>query len=51
MDKCTFGVHEVKLVVKTSPSLSNGSGVGQTCRRHVGPWRGHHRAQQWEVGS
>merc|ERR1739846_181216 len=29
MDKCTFGVHEVKLVVKTSPSLSNGSGVGQ----------------------
>merc|ERR1712051_79010 len=29
MDKGTFGVHEVKLVVKTSPSLSNGSGVGQ----------------------
>jgi len=25
----TFGVHEIELVVKTSPSLSNGSGVGQ----------------------
>jgi hypothetical protein len=25
----TLGVHEIELVVKTSPSLSNGSGVGQ----------------------
>merc|ERR1712061_806776 len=29
MNKSTFGIHEVKLVIKTSPSLSNGSGIGQ----------------------
>merc|ERR1719273_2341919 len=29
MDKGTLGIHEVELVIQTSPSLSNGSGVGQ----------------------
>ena len=29
MDKSTFGIHEIKFVIKTSPGLSNGSSVGQ----------------------
>merc|ERR1712158_355159 len=29
MDKGTFGIHKIKLMIKTSPSLSDGSGVGQ----------------------
>merc|ERR1711944_234554 len=29
MNESTLGIHEVKLVIKTSPSFSNGSGVGQ----------------------
>merc|ERR1712020_146243 len=29
VDKSTFGIHQVKLMVKTCPGLSNGSGVGQ----------------------
>merc|ERR1719278_708936 len=29
MNKGTLGIHEVELVIKTSPSLSNGSCVGQ----------------------
>ena len=29
MDKSTFGIHQVKLMVKTSPSFSDSSGVGQ----------------------
>ena len=29
MDKGTLGIHQVKLVVKTSPGFSNGSGVAQ----------------------
>merc|ERR1712141_335415 len=29
MDESTLGIHKIKLMIKTSPSLSNGSGVGQ----------------------
>ena len=29
VDEGTFGVHEIELVVKSSPRLSNGGGVGQ----------------------
>merc|ERR1719348_1568146 len=29
VDKGTLGVHQVKLVVKSSPCLSNGGGVGE----------------------
>ena len=29
MDESTLGVHQIKLMIKTSPGLSNGGGVGQ----------------------
>ena len=29
MNKCTLGVHKIKLMIKTSPSFSDSSGVGQ----------------------
>ena len=29
MDEGSLGVHEIELVVKTSPGFSNGGGVGQ----------------------
>ena len=35
MDKGTLGVHEVELVVQTSPGFSNGSGIGQHADRAV----------------
>lgn len=38
MNESALGVHQVKLVIKTSPGLSNGSGVGQhtNCTRNFG---------------
>ena len=48
MDESTLGVHEIKLVVKSSPGLSDGSGVaqhahgsldlGKITTRHNGGW-------------
>ena len=29
VNECTFGVHQIKLVIKTSPGLPNGCGVAQ----------------------
>ena len=29
VNKCTLGVHQIKLVIKSCPGLSNGSGVGE----------------------
>merc|ERR1712050_544290 len=38
MNKSTFGVHQIKLVIQTGPSLSNGSCDGQhtNCTRNLG---------------
>ena len=36
MNECSLGVHEVELVVETSPSVYDGGGVGQHAHRSAG---------------
>jgi len=33
MNKCTLGVHQIKFVIQTSPSFSNGCSVAQHANR------------------